>query len=285
MLDHGLEALARLLASDLPVKVVLLDGRGRLGGGPEPALIAMAQQRAFVLAASLAMPEHLARGLADALAWPGPALIHLHAPSPRRHGFPTEATLERAGAAVEGRAHLLLRYDPSVEGMYGLRASLEGNPRLDEDWGGLTFAEWAVGETRFADHFRPLEGDDGLPLVEWLSLHEAGRQGKVPFVEVNGRRLAVGERMAGATAERLAVWNTLRELTGAGPLADRIRSELEKEFEAEYQSRLYDLNAEHMARIAELRSGSDQQAVARLRDRLMTLAGYPPKGQAQEEVE
>jgi pyruvate-ferredoxin/flavodoxin oxidoreductase len=285
MLDHGLEALARLLASDLPVKVVLLDGRGQLGGGPEPALFAMVQQRAFVLAASLAHPEHLARGLADALAWPGPALIHLHAPSPRRHGFPAEAMLERGRAAVEGRAHLLFRYDPSAEGMFGLRASLEGNPGLDEDWGGLCFAEWAAGESRFAEHFAPLESDDGTPLLDWLSLHEAARQGKVPFIEVNGRRLAVGERMAEATGERLSAWNTLRELIGAGPLAERLRSELEKEFEADYQSRLYDLNAEHMARIAELRSGGDQQAVAQLRDRLMTLAGYPPKVPPQEEVE
>ena len=80
LLEQGFETLARLLDSALPVKVILLDGHGRLASGPEPALVAMAHRRAFVLAASPAHPEHLARGLTDALAWPGPALVHLHAP-------------------------------------------------------------------------------------------------------------------------------------------------------------------------------------------------------------
>ncbi|UCE87184.1 MAG: hypothetical protein JSU66_05505, partial [Deltaproteobacteria bacterium] len=179
------------------------------------------------------------------------------------------------------------RYDPSAEGRFGLRASLDGNPGLDADWGEIHFAEWAAGETRFAEHFEPLEGDGdaGLPLLDWLALHEPARAGKRPFVELNGQQQGVGERMARATAARLFVWNTLRELTGAGPLADRIRAELEKEFEADFQSRLYELNTEHLARIAELRAGDDQQAVVRLRDRLMTLAGYPPKGQPQGDVE
>ena len=135
LLEQGFEALARLLESELPVKVILLDGRGRLAAGPEPALVAMAHRRAFVLAGSPAHPDHLSRGMADALAWPGPALVHLHAPSPQRHGFAVEATLERARLAVEGRAHLLLRYDPGAEGLFGLRASLEGNPEPEETVG------------------------------------------------------------------------------------------------------------------------------------------------------
>jgi pyruvate-ferredoxin/flavodoxin oxidoreductase len=278
LLEHGFEALTRLLDSDLPVKVVLLDGRGRLDAGPEPALVAMAHRSAFVLAGSIAYPDHLARGLSDALDWPGPALIHLHAPSPRRHGFASDAALEQARRAVEGRAHVLFRYDPAAEGLFGLRATLDGNPCPEADWGGTNFAEWAAFEHRFGDHFESAEDGAGVPLDEWLSLTEPGRQGKVPVVECDGRRLAVGERVARSAAERLAVWNTLRELTGeAGPFVERIRAALQRELEASQQSRLEELKAESDARLAELRSSSDREALARLTERLMTLAGFGSK--------
>ena len=49
LLEQGFETLTRLLDSNLPVKIVLLDGRGRLEAGTEPALVAMAHRRAFVL--------------------------------------------------------------------------------------------------------------------------------------------------------------------------------------------------------------------------------------------
>jgi len=277
LLEQGLGALAQLLASDLPVKVVLLDGGGRLEAAPEPALVAMAQRRAFVSSASLAHPEHLASGVADALARPGPALLHLYAPSPRRHGFSPDATLERARQAVEGRTHVLFRYDPTAEGSFGLRASLEGNPCGDEDWGGVTFAEWAAGESRFAAHFEPHEDAGGVPLVEWLSLAENARRDRVPVVEVEGKRLAVGDRMARAAGERLAVWNTLRELTGAGGgLAERIRATLERELDAEHVARIEALKADYDARLAESGGSVDREAVARLAERFMALAGYAP---------
>jgi pyruvate-ferredoxin/flavodoxin oxidoreductase len=260
------------------VKVVLLDGQSRLGAGAEPALVAMAHRKAFVLSGSLAHSEHLARGLADALAWPGPALVHLHAPSPRRHGFPADATLERARLAVEGRAQVLFRYDPGAAGLFGLRASLAGNPGFDQDWGSITFAEWAAGERRFAQHFEPLDDRPEVPLTEWLILPERGRQGKVPTVEVEEQRVAVSERMARAAGDRQTVWNVLRELTGASsPFTERIRSSLKEELEAEQQEQLKALKAEQEARIAEIRATTNQEAVNRLMDRLMTLAGYARK--------
>jgi len=286
LLGQGFEALTRLLASDLPVKVVLLDGRGRLDAGPEPALVAMAHRRAFVVAGSLAHPEHLARGVLDALAWSGPALIHLHAPSPARHGFPADATLERARLAVEGRAHLLFRYDPAAEGHFGLRASLAGNPSLEADWGEIGFPEWAAGEARFAAHFEPTDAAGGRSLAEWLALPASEREGGSFVLEIDGQRLRVAERVGRAAAERLAIWNTLRELTGAvSPFTERIREALGQELEAEQQQALERLRAEHEAQVAEVREGGDAELLARLTDHLMSLAGYAagdaPKGEAR----
>jgi pyruvate-ferredoxin/flavodoxin oxidoreductase len=274
LLEHGFDALTRLLSSELPVKVIVLDGRSRLAPSPEPALVGMSHRRAFVLASSLAYPDHLAHGLSDALAWPGPALIHIHAPSPARHGFPAEATLEQARRAVEARAHILFRYNPGSEGLFGLRATLEGNPGIDADWSGITFAEWAASESRFADHFEPLE-EGGVPMADWLALAEGARKGKVPVVEVGDRRLAVGERMARAAGERLAVWNTLRELVGiAGPFTEGIRAALEKELAAAQETQLTTLKSDYEGRIEQIRAGKEQEAMSRLVARLMSLAGY-----------
>jgi pyruvate-ferredoxin/flavodoxin oxidoreductase len=191
--------------------------------------------------------------------------------------------LERARLAVESRAQILFRYDPAAEGLFGLRASLEGNPGIEDDWGGITFAEWAAGEDRFAQHFAPLEGQAELPLSEWLALPEPSRQGKLPTLELDERRLVVGERMAKAAGHRLAVWKVLRELTGASsPFTEQIRSDLKQEIEAEAQQQLDALKAEHDARIAELRSTTSQETVNRLVDRLMNLAGYAQKAGQKE---
>ncbi|MBW2255693.1 MAG: 4Fe-4S binding protein, partial [Deltaproteobacteria bacterium] len=247
--EHGFGGLTRLLESDLAVKVVLLDGLGRMERSAEPALVAASHRDAFILASSLAHPEHLGQGLVDTFAFPGPALIHLHAPSPNRHGFPADATLAQARRAVEGRAHLLFRYDPRSEGLFGTRASVEGNPEMDADWGGATFSDWARSEARFAPLFEQAEDGTAVP----------------------------GPTVERAGADRLAIWGTLRELTGLlGPFTERTRAEVQQEVAAEHQEQLDALGAAHQAEIAEIRSGIDRDAVDRLTQRLMTLAGHGP---------
>jgi pyruvate-ferredoxin/flavodoxin oxidoreductase len=283
LLERGFGALSPLLSSSLPVKLVILDGRDPLDGAVEPVLLGMAHRRAFVLSSSPGYPDHLARGLADALDWPGPALIQLHAPSPLRHGFAPEACLERAREAVEGRAQILFRFDPGAEGLFGVCASLEGNPDMDEDWGGRSLAEWASGETRFADQLETLENGGGTPLAEWTALAPDARGGKLPVVELEDRRLAVGERLAQASLERLEVWNTLRELTGlANPFTEQLQARLEQELGAQHEQELAALKAEHEAQLAEVAAGTDQQAIGRLSQRLLSLAGLPARPRPED---
>jgi hypothetical protein len=89
--------------------------------------------------------------------------------------------------------------------------------------------------------------------------------------------LVVGERVARAAAERLAIWSSLKELTGVvSPFTNQIRAALEQELEAEQRKALEELQAEHEATIAGVRSGADQEMLARLTDRLMALTSFSP---------
>ncbi len=175
--EVGAGLIPRLLSTELPVKVVLLDGL-QPGRRPDPAFLALAQQRAFVLSSSLGHPDHLARGLEAALTHPGPAFIHIHAPVPQLHGFAQDATLERARAAVASRAHVLMQYDPEANGAFGLRLSLDGNPALDSNSSDLAIIDWAAGESRFGDAGENLpQGTEATYQERWLALRELSGEG------------------------------------------------------------------------------------------------------------
>jgi pyruvate-ferredoxin/flavodoxin oxidoreductase len=281
LLDQGLGSLMRLLDSDRPVKVVLLDGRGHLRAGPEPVLLAMVHRHCFVVAASLGHPDHLSAGLRDALSSSGPAFLHIHAPSPTRHGFAPERTIEQARLAVEARAHILFRYDPAAVGAFGIRASLDGNPALDEDWGEASFVAWAATESRFGAHLSAVDEDpDGaVELDAWLALPAAERADKVPMTTVQGERRRVEIELACAAAERLEVWNTLREVCGlVSPFTDRIRQALLGEVRAEVQSQVENQKQDFDLQLNQLSTQADQDGIARLTERLLQLAGYVQPG-------
>ncbi len=72
---------------------------------PEFGLLALAGSRALVVQSSIADARHLAAGVTAAVLHDGPAIVRVYAPSPERHGFAPDRTLERArgGGAL---AHL-----------------------------------------------------------------------------------------------------------------------------------------------------------------------------------
>jgi pyruvate-ferredoxin/flavodoxin oxidoreductase len=215
----GLSQVASLLGSDLPIKILVLADldlglgtRADLDTAPAPGpdamldlgLLALARRSACIAQTSLGAPDHFMDSVRASLDFGGPALLHVHAPSPGRHGFPTDRTLEQARLAVATRTFPLFRYDPTGEGVFGTRIDLRANPEplitwvtknasseergaKDEDESGLrrrtsspskleprsskppgegalTPAAWALGEARFRDWLTPLEEDAPDPL-------------------------------------------------------------------------------------------------------------------------
>lgn len=301
---RGLAQLAWLLGTDLPVKlVVLADLDLGLAASPASAarlstttdtsvnlgLLALSQRGAYVAQTSLGTSGHLIESLERAAEFAGgPALLHVHAPSPQRHGFAMDMTLERARAAITARVFPLFRYDPQGEGVFGSRLDLNGNPEPRMSWsadsvtGAPTPAHWALGEERFSELFQPLQGDapDPVPLASYLALGDQERRKKTPFVErgSNGgepQRLRVDDRLVSVCDERQQAWRMLQELAGlVTPFTDRVREEAEEAVAAERKVELEAQAADYEARIRGLQDTMREQTRQEMRARLMQLAGY-----------
>ena len=60
--SEALPGISRLLTSDLPVKVIMLDDCDLLASGGDPLLLSLAHRSAYVLSTSVAHPDHLFEG-------------------------------------------------------------------------------------------------------------------------------------------------------------------------------------------------------------------------------
>jgi pyruvate-ferredoxin/flavodoxin oxidoreductase len=289
---QGLGQLMWLLNSALPVKVLALssldfglreaktnDPRSGLG------LMALAQRRAYVAQTSVADASHLGECMLQALAYPGPALLQVYAPSPMRHGFPSRQTLQQAQLAVDSRVLPLFRYDPRGEGVFGSRVSLGGNPdagssfAADEDGNAPTPADWALGQERFAPLFEPLPADAPTPTAvrDWLELDVKGRAGKTPFITRGSgddeERFAVAQPLLDVADECLANWRTLQEVAGiVTPFTAAVEEEIRAAVAAEHQAALNAQKEAADAEIREIREKTQVEIASQIRSRLLQLA-------------
>ncbi|MBT8056596.1 MAG: 2-oxoacid:acceptor oxidoreductase family protein [Gammaproteobacteria bacterium] len=163
MMDIGFQNLSRLLASNKPIRVVVVDtqansagggqscsggfkgqtpdvfdagpeGHAREEGRKELSLIAMAHRGAFVMQSSQATPSHLFANLLRGLQVRRPALFILNAPCPREWGIAQDSAPEAALLALESRAVPNLVFDPEQGTTFSECLSLEGNPAPEDQW-------------------------------------------------------------------------------------------------------------------------------------------------------
>ena len=299
---RGFAQVAWLLNSGLPIKILVMSeldlGLGRpvtkgnpLAAGTDPrnnlGLMALAQRRAYVAQTSIAEPAHFRHSVREALGFAGPALIRVHAPSPGRHGFAANRTLEQARLAVSSRAFPLFRYHPAGQGVFGSRITLDNNPQPRSSWiegehgQPLTPLSWLLTETRFGEHFSLLEEDDPapVPIHDWLKLDTVAKTGKTPLLTLPGDeqplRYRVSEEAMARVEDLGHAWRTLQELAGlVTPFTEKVNLEAEERVAAEHQAALADLQKEHDAAMQELRERMQSDTALHIRDRLMGLAGY-----------
>jgi len=252
--DPRFTELDELLTSDLPIKTVLLDSRDLSNHGADALLPTIARGSAFAACSSPAFPDQLFGSVTGALDFGGPALLQIHAPSPARDGFATDATIERARLAVDSRVNPLVAFLPSEGGGLGRGLNLDGNTAVDEAWNldeqgrPRTPATWAAGESRFPE---------GVDLDD-------------------------------AATERARNWATLQELAGiVAPVDSQLEQRIRAELEATHQTAMDALRDEYENKLRDEAQRQSVTQASKLKERLMQLAGYrkaaaPPKKDEDE---
>ncbi|MDP6980392.1 MAG: 2-oxoacid:acceptor oxidoreductase family protein [Myxococcota bacterium] len=177
MMDIGFQNLSRLLASNKPIRVVVVDTQvySNTGGqactsgfigqvsdmaafGPdqhgkeekrkELALLAIAHRGAFVLQTSQGAPSHLLGGVLKGLGARRPSIFILNTPCPVEWGIGDSEAPDAARLALESRAVPHLVYDPEGGPDLADCVDLEGNPELENDWPTYELRYREAGEER-----------------------------------------------------------------------------------------------------------------------------------------
>ncbi len=163
MMDIGFQNLSRVMASNKPIRVIVVDTQvySNTGGQActsgftgqisdmaeygmehhgkeevrkELALIAMAHRGVFVMQSSQATPSHLIQNVLKGLQARRPALFILNTPCPPEWGLADFGAPDAARLALESRAVPNIVFDPDAGTTFSERLDLEGNPSPLDTW-------------------------------------------------------------------------------------------------------------------------------------------------------
>ncbi len=216
MLDIGLQAMSRVLASGMNINILILDTQvysntggqtstatfhgqesklsmhgkakpGKTEHRKEAAQIVMMHPDVFVAQTTPAHINHFYRSIMAANEYEGPSVVIVYTTCQPEHGVGDDMSSHQAKLAVETRTYPLLVHDPRNGDLLSERLSLKGNPALKENWAqrdgkDLTFIDFASTEGRFRKHF-----------------------------DANG---SPSETMKAAEKDRLKNWRQLQEMAG-----------------------------------------------------------------------
>ena len=237
---------------------------GKVSGGKqeirkEIGLIAMAHRTAYVMQSTIAHANHMIEGFIEGLLSKRPAVFNCYSSCQPEHGIGDDMSHHQAKLAVESRAYPLFQYNPDNGDKPEECFELTGNPAIHETWpmyklrylvGGkekamelpMTFADFAMTESRFRKHFRSAPPDswheDMVLLAEYLELPADEREGKYPFIWTVDRnnnlsRLLVDDIMVASCEDRRNFWVMLKAIAGIQDkkvsvvdIEDKIRQEI-----------------------------------------------------------
>lgn len=229
----------------------------------EIGLIGMAHRTSYILQSTIAHSNHMIEGFIQGLKSRRPALFNLYTSCQPEHGIGDDMSTNQARLVVESRAYPLFSYDPDRGQRPEECFNLEGNPAVGQEWPTytlnylegsrektmelpMTFADFAITETRFRKHFRVAPPDTWneqmVPLAEFLELSADEREGLFPFIWSVDRkqqlmRLLVAEPMVQSCEDRLHFWSMLRDIARVGDSAPS-RADIEAEVRRDMSARL-----------------------------------------------
>ncbi|HSN84127.1 MAG TPA: 2-oxoacid:acceptor oxidoreductase family protein [Polyangiales bacterium] len=245
--------------------------KGKQEPRKEIGLIAMAHRTTYVMQSTIAHSSHMIEGFIRGLKARRPALFNLYSNCQPEHGIGDDMSAAQSKLAVESRAYPLFRYDPDAGKTPHECFDLEGNPDMDQDWPTykikykedgvekemelpLTFADFAITETRFRKHFRVAPPDtwneNMVPLAEFLDMDDDDREGNFPYVwmvdkEGNLMRLLVAQPIVESCEDRRDFWTLLRSLAGQDqPSTDSLVEQARQDVVSKLVSELMQMAAE-----------------------------------------
>jgi len=204
MLDIGFQSLSRMMASGVDIKVLVLDTQvysntggqastgsymgqnakmsthgskdhGKKEHRKELANICMMHKDVYVAQSTAAHPNHLYKAIMEANAFPGPAIVNTFTTCQPEHGVADDMAYHQAKLACDSRTFPIFIYDPRKGDRFKDRLSLQGNPRVKDDWyvnpkteEQIDFISFARTEGRFAKHF----DKEGNPSPEMLAARD-----------------------------------------------------------------------------------------------------------------
>ncbi len=337
MMDIGFQNLSRVMASDKPIRVIVVDTQGdsttggqactanstgqvsdRADHGPdrkgkeevrkELALISMAHRGAFVMQSSLATPSHLFKNLLRGLQVRRPAIFILNSPCPRDWGIAQDSAPEAARLALESRAVPNLVFDPDLGATFSECMNLEGNPSPLEKWTSfdlihvdeqgneqkmtlpLTVADWALGESRFREHYSKPDGESELvPFHDYIEMDQDDRTDATPFIytvdaEKRLGKICVSNEIVQLAEERLNYWAQLKELAGID-VSDNMRDTVAEGVTRQLEAKMEALKSEYEGKIALLTTQYPQLIARRLAEGLLRSSANETVAQLLEKAE
>ena len=204
-----------------------------------------------------------------------------------------------AGAALEGRVHPFFQVNPGAGDSFADRVDFGGNPQPDRDWPvhdfsyrdqdgdrvetrlAFTFADYALLISRLHQHFTPVplvcEGDDLMPVAEYLELDEEQASEYIPFIwAINEkselRQLVISRTLIHACRDRLNYWHSLQEMAGVrSKYLEQGIAAAKVEMEAAAAREKQELLAAHAVEIEQVRTEVAGEVMGRLTEVLMGL--------------
>ena len=299
--SHGFSQIASVLNSNYPIKVIIFNeldaglstqnassyaSNHRWDSGNNLAMMAMSQKNAYVAQTSIADNNHFQQSVQQLLSNNSAGLLSIHTPSPQRHGFKPEQTLQQAELAVNSGMFPLFQYNPQDEGVFGSRLTLHdviAQKKLDTtNTSELNPIHWAMNEQRFSRHFSELAVNTIAPveLSSWLLLNASEQTKKTPFVTLideqeNETKWVLSKDFARMMFEQQSIWRTLQELAGIEtPFTDYVEHCVAQRLSSEHQAELAALRAQYEAKLQQLEDNYASQTHAKIRNQLLGLAGY-----------
>jgi pyruvate-ferredoxin/flavodoxin oxidoreductase len=179
--DIGFGALSRLLTTNTPIKVVVLNTgaysntggqastasltgqdsdlsrfgsahHGKQEDRKELGLIAAFHPNVFVVQTSTALQQHFLQNVTKYLNHSSsPAVLDVYTPCQAEHGIADAAASRRSRLAVESRMNPVFVHDPGASPTRQGWFSLDGNPDVDKDWTKTTVEYVEDGATKLMD--------------------------------------------------------------------------------------------------------------------------------------